>query len=109
MDILFASKDLETLCTEQRAQERQLGGAGARKLRARLADLTAAATVVELPAGHPHPLRGDRAGQFAVNLDGGRRLVFEPANEPLPHRPDGGLAWERVTAVRIVYIGDYHD
>ena len=24
-------------------------------------------------------------------------------------RPDGGLDWDQVTAVRIVDVGDYHD
>jgi len=36
------------------------------------------------------------------------RLVFEPADDPVPRRPDGGLDWERVTSVMIWEIGDYH-
>lgn len=47
-------------------------------------------------------------GQFAVDLDRGRRLVFEPANRPVPHRDDGGIDWTKGTVVRIVFIGDYH-
>ncbi len=109
MDLSFPDKRLETLCSVQREQTKQLGGAGARKLRARLADLAAAARVSDLVAGHPHPLTGDRSGQFAVNLDGGRRLVFEPREQPPPIRDDGALDWDHVTAIRIVYIGDYHD
>jgi len=69
----------------------------------------AAADVSNLVAGHPHPLRGQRAGQFSVRLDGGRRLVFEPGHPPPPVRKDGSIAWEQVRSVRIVYIGDYHD
>lgn len=44
-----------------------------------------------------------------MDLDGGRRLVFEPADEPVARRRDGAIDWGRVTAVRIVYVGDYHD
>lgn len=109
MDILFANDDLEALCSTERLQKKRLGNPGARKLRTRLADLAAVARVSELVAGHPHPLKGDRAVQFAVDLDGGRRLVFEPALDPLPLHDDGSLAWDHVTRVRIVFIGDYHD
>ena len=80
-----------------------------RKLRTRLADLQAASSVTELVAGRPHPLVGDRAGQFAVDLEGGRRLVFVPGHDPVPRRDDGSVDWLLVTKVRIVYVGDYHD
>ena len=109
MDILFADEDLEELCSTERIAKKALGAQGAKKLRVRLAELMAVGRVSELFSGRPHPLRGDRAGQFAVDLDGGRRLVFEPANHPLPTDADGALAWGQVTAIRIVYIGDYHD
>lgn len=59
--------------------------------------------------GRPHPLTGDRAGEFAVDLEGGTRLVFKPDNEPIPLNEDGSIDWSKVTAVCIVFIGDYHD
>jgi toxin HigB-1 len=65
--------------------------------------------VQELVAGRPHPLKGDRAGQFALDLDGGKRLVFEPANEPIPYKQDGSIDGAIVTHICIVFIGDYHD
>lgn len=109
MLIAFASRDLEELCLSERRAVRELGKACARKLFARLADLKAASHVGELVAGYPHPLKGDRAGQFSIRLDGGKRLVFSPANEPVPLTDDGSVDWRRVTSVRIVFIGDYHD
>ncbi len=109
MDVFFADKDMERLCSEEREANRRLGGKGARRLRARLADLRAASRIKDLVAGRPHPLKYDREGQFAVDLDGGRRLVFVAANEPVPSDQDGSVAWDQVTSVRIVFIGDYHD
>ena len=88
---------------------RKLGEPCARQLRARLADLSAAANVCELVAGQPHPLKGDRAGQFAVTLHGGQRLVFEVADEPIPTTDDNHIDWTRVTRVRVIFIGNYHD
>lgn len=109
MDILFANSKLEVLCSTQLKQRKRLGANGAKKLQRRLADVMAAARVTDLVAGHPHPLKGDRVGQFALDLDGGCRLVFEPATDPPPIRDDASIAWEQVTSVRIVFIGDYHD
>ena len=109
MEVDIPDDDLRTLCEQQRLAVRALGALCARKLRSRLADLLAASHVKDLVAGHPHPLVGDRLGQFAVSLHGGVRLVFEPNHDSVPIFEDGGIDWTQVTRVRIIYIGDYHD
>ena len=109
MDIEFATSEIQALCEKKRLMTKTLGDACARKLRTRIADLAAAATVTDLVAGRPHPLKGNRLGQFAVDLHGGKRLVFEVTNDPVPQTQDGAVAWGQVTKVKIVFIGDYHD
>ena len=109
MQIKFRDSKLQKLCEQQARAQKKLGQAGARKLRTRLADLMAAQSVRELVAGRPHPLKGDRVGQFAVDLDGGKRLVFEPDHAPVPLMGDGSIDWSQVSQVCIVFIGDYHD
>jgi toxin HigB-1 len=109
MEVRFGDKKVRELCEKRATAERKLGSDCARKLRARLADLEAAGRVTDLVAGNPHPLKGDRAGQFALDLAGGWRLVFAPGNDPCPRNPDGSIAWSAVTIVCIEYIGDYHD
>ena len=59
--------------------------------------------------GRFHPLTADRSGQFSLDLDGPYRLIFEPANEPLPVRPSGDLDLTKVTCVRIIEVVNYHD
>jgi|SRR5579871_4590725 len=108
MDISFQNKRLRTLCESEVEAVQKLGKPGARKLKARLADIEAASCVTDLVAGNPHPLSGDRSGQFALALDGGRRLVFEAAHDPVPRREDGSIDWSCITKVRIAYVGDYH-
>lgn len=88
---------------------KKFGAVCAKKLRTRLADLQAAETLEDIVAGRPHPLERDRLGQFAIDLHGACRLVFESADEPVPTKDDGTIAWKQVTRVRIVFIGDYHD
>mgnify|MGYP001103821485 CR=1 FL=1 len=110
MDILYATEALQRLCLTERIAKKKLGASCAKKLRARIEDLASARWVSELIAGRPHPLTGVQAGKFSVRLQGGCRLVFEPANEPIPTKEnDGSIAWGQVDRVRIVYIGDYHD
>lgn len=109
MEITFHNSKLKKLCEQQKEAQRKLGQNCARKLRSRLADLMAVESVTELIAGQPHPLEGDRAGEFAVNLAGGKRLVFKPENDPIPKNEDGSIDWSNVRKVCIVFIGDYHD
>ncbi len=109
LEISFLNKKLRQLCESSAVADRQLGLPSASKLRRRLADLRAVATVSELVAGRPHPLTGDRAGQFSLELAKGDRVAFSPVNDPLPLTEDGAINWSQVTLIRIDYIGDYHD
>jgi toxin HigB-1 len=109
MEITFADKKLKKMCEQQAVAQKQLGLPCARKLQSRLADLQAASNVRELIAGRPHPLKGDRDGQFALDLQGGKRLVFEPADDPIPFGEDGEIDWTKVFKICIVFVGDYHD
>ena len=106
--ITFADDDLRQLCSTERLAKRRIGSKNTKKLKARLADLQVAANVSQLVAGRPHPLKGDRAGQFALDLDGGCRLVFAPANDTAT-AAGGVIDWSKVTEVKVLEIGDYHD
>lgn len=105
MEVAYANDDLRALCEDPRRAIRLLGIVCARKLRARVADLKAAASVVRLPAGKPHPLMGVRLGQYAVDLTNGQRIVLEPGVQPIPKLPSGDVQWDAVTKVRISEIG----
>ncbi len=109
MEIRFKDKRLRELCEKRAVAAKKLGDVVARKLQTRLADIAAESRVSDLLAGNPHPLKGGRLGQFALDLAGGWRLVFGPANEPIPRRDDASIDWSAVTIVCIEYIGDYHD
>lgn len=77
----------------------------------RLAVLNSAPTLSDVPTSKPdrrHQLKGDRSGQYAVDLIHPHRLVFSPNHVPLPLRADGGIDTDRVTAIRIVEVTDYH-
>ena len=80
----------------------------AKRLRARIKELQAEENVTKLCYGNPHPLIGDRAGQYSVDLDGPMRLLFEPTDQPPPSLPSGGIDWQKVLSIRILEIEDTH-
>jgi proteic killer suppression protein len=109
MQIDFLDSKLRKLCENSREAEKKLGSNCAKKLHSRLSDLEAVAHVRELNAGRPHPLEGDRLGEFALDLADGKRLVFKPDHESVPQDTNDNIDWSQVTEIKIIYIGDYHD
>lgn len=89
---------------------KKLGKREADVLFRRLGQLRAASElqVMRNLPGRCHELTGDKAGQLTVGLVHPMRLVFEPADEPRPYKPDGGLDWSKVTSIRILGIEDTH-
>lgn len=109
VELTFATTRLQRLFESQRELRRMHGDRCAKKLMTRIADLRAAATLAEfrhLP-GRCHELDGDRHGQLALELEGGKRLVFTPTGGDI-HRTDRGLDWTLVEAVCLLEIVDYH-
>lgn len=109
MKISCGNDDVETLCKQSKVAVKKLGAESAKKLQRRLSELFAATVVSELVAGRPHPLEYDRAGQFAVDLHKGKRLVFKPTREPPPFKADGSIDWSQVAEITIIGAEDYHD
>lgn len=96
MLIYFRTKKLQKVCSEQREMQKQLGQGMARKLMQRMAELKAAETLSDishLPPPRCHELTGNRAGQFSVDLEQPYRLLFIPADDPIPYREDKGSTW----------------
>jgi proteic killer suppression protein len=111
VDIVFQDQKLAKMCNSESLLIRKHGPACAKLIRRRLDELRAAENleiVRSLPQLRCHELKGDRDGTLAVDLLHPYRLTFEPANSPIPRKPDNGLDWKRVTAIRILKVEDYH-
>jgi proteic killer suppression protein len=109
MEITFLDDDLREICEKEKIAKRKIGALSAKKLKTRLADIRAVNIVTDLVAGHPHPLEGDRRGEFSLRLHDGHRLVFVPDLIPVPFKESDSVDWSKVTKIKIIYIGDYHD
>ena len=110
MDIVFENSDFEKQCNNHKLLVRKHGSIRAKRIRQRLDDLRAASSldVMLMLPGRCHELKQDRAGQISLDLDHPYRLIFEPANHPVPLKEVGGLDWNNITAIMILGVDDTH-
>lgn len=111
MDIAFRTRKLERAFNAADALQKAYGARMARTVMLRMAVLRAAPSLAVVPTTPPdrrHQLVGDRDEQFAVDLVHPHRLVFEVNHEPVPRKDDGGIDAERVTAITVLDVVDYH-
>jgi proteic killer suppression protein len=111
VEILFRNEADRLMYNDSKSLVRKHNVQRAKQIRRRLDDLRAALTLEamrNLP-GRCHELKGDRATQLSLDLDGPYRLILCPAHDPIPRKADGGLDWNLVTAVRIIEVTDTHE
>jgi len=111
ISVVFANNRVRKLCNNHKAAVRKLGPDCAKRLTQRLGELAASDSLAVIGTLHGprcEELSGARKGQLSVRLEGGMRLIFRPAHDPVPIKPDGGLDWKAVTAIEILEIKDYH-
>ena len=109
MEVAYETAKLAQLLADPRSLRRAYGAAVAKRLATRLSSIAAVGSLHELGTmpGRLHPLKGDRAGQFAMDLPDGWRLILKPA-QPVPLLPDGGIDLRAVTAVTIADISRHY-
>ena len=111
MMIAFKTRKLEKTFNSGSILKRKYGDKVARAIMIRLAVLKNARTLANVPVSPPerrHLLKGRRKEQYAVDLDQSVRLVFEPNHEPVPCLDDGSIDLDRVTAITVIEVTDYH-
>jgi proteic killer suppression protein len=74
MEISFKTKKIATLCNKNNKAVKKFGADCAEKLQLRLQQLWSAECLEDMKYGRPHPLNGNREGQFAIDLAGAVRL-----------------------------------
>ncbi len=111
MRVYFKTKKLQKQCSVEREMLKHFGAKQCRKLQQRLMELSAADSLEDISRLRParcHELT-NRDGVFSVDLEDPYRLLFRPADEKTPRRPDGGIDRQRITEIEIIAIGDTHD
>jgi proteic killer suppression protein len=110
IEITWANRKLEKSCSDDRRGAKDFGTEQWKVLSRRLVSLRAASTLADMRGvpGNCHGLSANRSGEFAVDLRGPYRLIFEPDHNPVPRLDDGGIDTSKVTNIRIKEVDDYH-
>lgn len=113
MDIDFASKKLSKQFNQTKTMQKVFGTERSKRIRVVMMVLRAAPNLGVLappysPPHRCHELTGNRKGKLSLDLDGPYRLIIKPIHDPLPQRPEGGLDWSQVTAIKITGVENTH-
>lgn len=110
MKIFYATNKLKMQFSNA-TEIKKAFGIMAKKVSARKEDIISAATLqvlMQIPPANCHPLTGDMKGEWAVNISGNHRIIFEISHNPIPLKEDTGVDTERVTEITILRTEDYH-
>lgn len=111
MEIFFHTKKLQKICSNAKDMQKELGTSCAKKLKQRMMELKSATVLSDishLPPTRLHEHIGSSKGIFSVDLKHPLRLLFIPADDPIPLKPDGGIDLTAVKSVEITAIDDPH-
>ena len=106
MDILFEDKDLLKCATDRSYALKRLGQRRAQRYAVRLMQIDRAVNFEQLRGlpGRYHELVGNRAGQWACDLEQPYRLIFKSTNEG----PVAQIVWANERVAKMLEIADYH-
>lgn len=110
MKIKYKNNKLEKSLTNDK-ELIKLYGELAKKIKERMKQLTAAenlSVIAMLHALRLHPYKGNRAGEWSIDIKDNWRIVFEIAQSPIPQKEDGGVNLTQITVIEIVSVEDPH-
>ncbi|KJR41800.1 killer suppression protein HigA [Candidatus Magnetoovum chiemensis] len=111
MELYFKNRKLERILKSEKEIVKAYGQKNAMLIKRRMSILKAESSLAGVSHNKPerrHELKGDRKGQFAVDVNEQIRIVLKPAHNPAPEKEDGSIDLSKVTAVIILSVEDYH-
>jgi proteic killer suppression protein len=114
MDVFVKDKKLRRALEDDGLCKRRYGADMAKKLRIRVASLSAAESLADFwpPKSGPercHELQGQLVGTFSVDLNQPYRLLFTPiAVDPNEKHGEGRDRWKSIKSIEILKIEDTH-
>jgi len=110
MIITFADKKLKKYANNNSLAVQKMGDKRAKFYQKRLEDLKDAASFADLEhlPGRFHQLTENRKDQWSCDLDHPYRLIFEPAEDPIPKDKDGKQILIEIKSIEIIEVTNYH-
>lgn len=107
MEYRARTNKLKKQLTDPRLRIRVFGADKAKRLAARIDEISAATTLNEVsrfPPSRLHALNGDKKGLFAVDISANYRLLFAGFN----NKHEQTLDTTKIVAVVFINVEDYH-
>ena len=107
MEYRARTNKLKKQLTDPRLRIRVFGADKAKRLAARIDEISAATTLNEVsrfPPSRLHALNGDKKGLFAVDISANYRLLFAGFN----NKHEQTLDNTKIVAVVFINVEDYH-
>lgn len=111
MEINFRNTKLQKIFESESSLKRKFGTRRALIIASHMNVIEPLPSLAMIPTVRPircHQLREDRDEQFAIDIGQPYRLIFEVDHDPIPRDKFGGIDRERVTAIKIIEVIDYH-
>ena len=104
MKLAFASKELREACLSEPAALRAFGNVVGPLVIRRIADLDAAASILDLPVGDPRQVSGydDR---YQIDVGGDHRMIVSANHGRNPKRA-GRTDWARVGRIKVEEVSE---
>ncbi len=110
MNIDFKNNRIRKALSDAREIQKAFGNM-AKKVSQRMEQLRAAPTLADMQtyqAARCHELKGERKGEWAVDISVNHRMIFEINQHPVPVNKDGSVNTSKVTDIMIIETTDYH-
>lgn len=110
MIITFADRNLKKYANDNKLAVKKMGVKRAKIYQRRLGDMAAANSFADLEflPGRFHQLAENMKDKWACNLDHPYRLIFEPADVPIPKDEDGKQILIKIKSLEIIKVTNYH-
>ncbi len=109
VQLAFQDEKVRQTCESPVSAKRRLGESAASSLRARLADLRAADSPIQLVELGFATLSQDKETHIVIQVGSGYVLVAAVNNRPEPRLSSGKLDWKQVSRLKILSIERVHE
>ena len=110
MEMSYKNTKLENSLTNDKEIIKSYGVL-AKKIKQRMTQLKEAdnlSVISKLPALRLHPYKGNRFGEWSIDIFENWRICFKIVQIPIPKLEDGGIDLPHVKVIKIVSVEDPH-
>lgn len=110
MEISYKNNKLEQKLNTDKGLAKSYGTL-AKKVKQRMTELKSAINlqvIADNKVLRLHPYKGDRKGEWSIDIQENWRICFVINQEPIPFLEDGGVVLSEVSLIKIISLEDPH-